>query len=106
LQRLEFTWQRARDYVRSPDPTYEAKLALVEAARQAAQQRPGEIVVLYLDEITIYRQPTLSNAYAAAGGEDQPLAVRSHASNTQTRVVGTLNHLCGKVFHLRASNAS
>lgn len=43
-------------------------------------------MVLYLDEITVYQQPTLTNAYAARRG-DQSRGRRSYRANTPTRVV-------------------
>ena len=42
--------------------------------------------MLYMDEFTVFRQPTLAQAYAAVGF-DQPLAERSVHADTETRVV-------------------
>jgi transposase len=98
LTRLGLTWQRARAYVRSPDPADLAKLAAIATAVAATRHDPT-VVTLYLDEVTIYRQPTLAAAWAAC--RDQPRASRSHASDTATRVVATLDAHTGRVLYQR-----
>lgn len=93
-------WKRARSAIRSPDPDYEEKLADI-AELLADARRSDRTVVLYLDEVTVERQPTLANAYATCGS-DQPRAQLSRRSNTQTRVVGGLNTVTGQVTHRQA----
>lgn len=102
LRRTRIVWKRARASIRSPDPHYEAKLADVEQILAEARAHPDRIVAVYLDEVTVERHPTVTNAYAPAGSE-QALAVRSPQTNTLTRVIGALNALTGQVFHRRAS---
>jgi hypothetical protein len=53
LKRLRITWQRSRSYIHSPDLDYDAKLANVQAVRMLARQAPGQVVLVYLDEVTI-----------------------------------------------------
>ena len=89
-------WKRGRDHVRSPDPDYQAKLARVEALRAAVAATPDDAVLLYLDEVTYYRQPSLSSEYAAANS-DHPRAERSHKSNAATRIVAALDAQTGRV---------
>ncbi len=103
LRRARIVWKRARASIRSPDPDYEAKLVDVAAAVAAAQAQPGRIITVYLDEVTVERQPTVVNAYAPLGASEQARAVRSPKSNTVTRIVGALNALTGAVVHRRAS---
>ncbi|MDP9312349.1 MAG: hypothetical protein M3R24_15930 [Chloroflexota bacterium] len=55
-----------------------------------------------MDEFTVFRQPTLAQAYAGVGAE-QPLAERSVYADTETRVVGTLDGDDGRVVYRRAS---
>ena len=98
LARLGIRWQRARRVVRSPDPAYQAKLAAVAAA-VAAAQTDASVVTRYLDEVTIYRQPTWAATWAAH--HDQPRAYRSHASDTATRIVATLDAHTGQVVYRR-----
>ena len=103
LRRARIVWKRARASIRSPDPDYDAKLADVAAAVAAARAQPERVVTVYLDEVTVERQPTVANAYALTGASEQARAVRSSKSNTVTRIVGALNALTGGVFHRRAS---
>ena len=102
LRRARIVWKRARAAIRSPDPDYDAKLADVAAAVAAAQAQPGRVIAVYLDEVTVERQPTVAHAYAPTGSSEQARAVRSPKSNTVTRILGALNALTGGVFHRRA----
>lgn len=97
LWRLGIHYKRARDHVHSPDPCYQAKLDYIEALKQRVEQSQGREVRLYLDELTYYRQPSLSWGYEQAG-EARPLAERSQRSNTPTRVVATLQAGSGRVL--------
>jgi hypothetical protein len=103
LRRLGIAYKRGRDYIHSPDPDYAAKLNAVATARQAAQADPAHQVMLYLDEMTIYRQPTVAQGWAARG-RPQSLARRSQRSNTRTRLLGALDAATGQVHHLRAES--
>jgi hypothetical protein len=105
LARLGISYKRGRHSIHSPDPDYEAKLALITAARQAAQADPGHQVLLYLDEMTLYRQPTLERGWEARG-RPQPLARRSERSDTRTRLLGALDATTGVVHSLRAETIS
>jgi hypothetical protein len=102
LDRLDVSWKRSRDYVHSPDPDYTAKLQYISQLRQEAQLSGGEVALVYMDEVTYYRQPTLANAYEERG-QRQVLAVRSYRANTQTRVIGTLDPTDGRVVYGRSS---
>lgn len=101
LAKHRLRWRRGRDHLRSPDPDYGAKLARVEALRTEVEAAPDQAVLLYLDEVTYYRQPSLASAYAAAGG-DSPHAERSLKSNATTRVVAALHAHTGQVTALQA----
>ena len=104
LKRCRISHQRARSYIHSPDPDYDAKLACVQAVRMLSRQAPGQIVVVYLDEVTIEQQPSLAATYAPQSGNlTQPRARLGHNSNTLTRVVATLEHGTGQVVYRRAS---
>jgi len=104
LKRLRITWQRSRSYIHSPDLDYDAKLANVQAVRMLARQAPGQVVLVYLDEVTIEQQPSLAYSYALQDrGQSQPRARWSHSSNTLTRVVASLEHGSGRVISRRAS---
>ncbi len=66
------------------------------------RQSTGKEVLLYLDEMTYYRQPSVGYSYELAG-EDRPKALHSHHSNTKTRLVGTLDICSGRVLFRQAS---
>lgn len=102
LRRARIVWKRARASMRSPDPDYDAKLADVETVLATAKAQPGRSIAVYLDEVTVERQPTVANAYAPTGSSAQARAVRSPKSNTVTRILGALNALTGGVFYRRA----
>lgn len=105
LSRLGISWQRARSYIHSPDPSYAAKLSGVAAVRLLSRQAPDALVTLYLDEVTIERQPSLAQAYEQRGRRaSQPLARWSVRANTLTRVVATLGHHDARVVFKRASS--
>ena len=102
LKRLEISYKRGRDYVHSPDPNYMDKLSMIELMRFRAYYEPKRYVFLYLDELSYYRQPTLARAYESAG-KVQPLAYRSHRSNTSFRALAALNVMTGRVRYLQRS---
>ena len=102
LKRLGIRWKRAREAIYSPDPQYEAKLAQVAQVRRAAAGSGGRSVVVFLDEVTIGRQPTVATAYAPCGAA-QARAWRSHRANTLTRIVATLDAVDGRVVFKRAT---
>jgi len=96
-------WKRGRDHLRSPDPAYQEKLARLATIRAQVDAAPLGAVLLYLDEVTYYRQPSLASGYAPAGRPD-PRAERSVRSNTTTRVLATLDAHTGRVVaHQRST---
>lgn len=102
LARLDIRWKRGREHIHSPDDDYVAKLASIAVWLDAARGASRRHVLLYLDECTYYRQPTLANAYEARGG-CQPLAERSHRSNTPTRLLASLDARDGRVLYRQGS---
>ena len=102
LRRLGLHYKRARDYLHSPDPDYDAKQRAIHSYWQRAHAEPERYVFLYVDEFTFYRQPTLASAYADKGTAT-PLAHRSYHSNTKARIVAALNALTGQVTYLLRS---
>jgi hypothetical protein len=98
LKRLGIHYKRARSYVHSPDPDYDAKVSYLMLCRMRAWYEPQRYTFLYLDEVTYTRQPTLDRAYEARG-QHQTLAYRSHKSDTQFRGIGALNAITGQVTY-------
>ena len=105
LKRLGICYKRGRDYVHSPDRFYKEKLSLIELARFRAYYESEHYILLYLDELTYYRQPTLSQAYEQSGSA-QPLAQRSHKNNTAFRVLATLNAITGQLNYRQRSHTT
>lgn len=101
LRRYGVVLKRGRLSVHSPDPAYEAKLAYLTQVRAACANSRTQRA-LYLDEVTFYRQPTVSVAYEARG-HTQPLVRLSHRADTQTRYVATLDLRDGRVCYRRAA---
>ncbi len=97
VRRLGLRYRRGRAHLHSPDPDYPAKLAAVAAAGAAAAADPGRVVLLYQDELTYYRRPSLDRAWSARGGPGPP-AEQGHGVNTKRRVVGCLDVRDGRLF--------
>lgn len=96
LQRWQLAYKRGRQYLHSPDLAYDAKMAAVARARRAVQAAPTRRVLVYQDELTFYRRPTLAQAYARRGAE-QPLARQGLGFNTASRLAGCLNAQTGQL---------
>lgn len=64
LHRLGIRYKRGRAYLHSPDPAYDAKLAAITAAQVLAHAHPAAVVLLYQDEFTYYRRPSLNRGWA------------------------------------------
>ena len=101
LKRIGISWKRGREHIHSPDPDYDAKLADLERLLKDVRESRGLIVLLYLDELTYYRQPSVANCYEQCG-KTQPLAELSHKSNATTRVAGALDPLYGRIIYRQA----
>ena len=103
LRRLRVSYKRAREYVHSPDPHYVAKLVTIHVRLQEIRRQwTPRLVLLFQDEMTYERHPSLATAYATSGRE-QPLAVRSQASATQRRIIATLDACTGRVIFRQAA---
>jgi len=98
LRRLGISYKRARQHVHSPDSHYLAKLRDVQVHVKASKVDPKLFIVLFQDEFTYYRQPTLASAYEVRGCQ-QPLAELSHGSNLHWRVTATLDIWTGRVIY-------
>lgn len=105
LARLGIRYKRGRQTVHSPDLAYEAKVALLEAYCERMVAEPTRYPLVYLDEVTFYRQPTRAQAYEAQG-PPQPKARLSHRSNTKGRIVAALDAHSGQVHYRQRSTIS
>jgi len=84
----------------SPDPEYVTKLEHLLACLRDAAAHPGQVVLVFLDEMGYYRWPKEGQTWAAAAPEPPPLADRAGPNNKQWRVIGALNALTGRVDYL------
>lgn len=105
LAGLKIRLKRGQPHLHSPDPDYEAKLRAVLDALSEAMASEGRVVVLFLDEVTFFRQPSVDRAWAAAGTR-QPLAHRSLRSDASSRVIGALEACQGGLESLQAGTIS
>lgn len=97
LHRLGLRYKRGRQYVHSPDLAYDAKLAAVTAAQLFTRAAPDAVVLLYQDEFTYYRRPSVSRAWAPQGA-DAPRVDQAWGTNTRRRVAACLDAQHGRVF--------
>lgn len=105
LKRLKIRWKRARAHVHSPDPNYIAKLGEVRFWVLHFKEDLEAYVVLFEDEFTLYRHPSLSWAYSLQG-PSQPLAEMGYTSNKVWRLAGALNAWTGQVTYVDRSRLS
>jgi hypothetical protein len=100
LHDYDLRLRTARIQQYSPDHHYASKLARLEQClREAAAQR-GELVVVFLDEIGYYRWPSATRNWGVAAPAPTPLAERSGPNNKQSRLIGALNALTGRLDYL------
>lgn len=97
LRRLGVAYKRGRRYVHSPDPAYAAKLAAVTAAQALARANPGAVALLYADEFTYRRRPSVAAAWAPAGA-DLPRADQGWTGDRTRRVAACLDALTGRLL--------
>jgi hypothetical protein len=106
LDRLGIRLKRGRDHLHSPDPHYVEKLADIVRVLKKAANSNGRVVVVFADEFSFYRQPTIARDYCVMGSQRQPLARRSYRPDHVWRIVGGLNALSGKTTSLMTSKVS
>ena len=105
LSRVGISYKRARDYVQSPDVDYAEKLSCVQHALDTARETPETSVVLYQDEFSFKRQPTVAKDWAETGTKD-PLARQSHRSEETCYGIGALNPHTGDVIYQQVENCT
>jgi hypothetical protein len=99
LRRVKIRWKHARQHVHSPDPEYVAKLRTIklQLLRVPGTQR----VLLFSDEFTLYRQPSVAFGYEQMGPA-QPLAELGYKGNYTRRIAAALNAWTGQVTYQQA----
>lgn len=97
LRRLRISYKRGRRYVHSPDPEYDEKLALLQTIQELVAAEPKRFVLLYEDELTYYRRPTVAQGYAVRGS-DEPRARQGLRANLYQRIAASLDVSSGRLF--------
>ena len=73
----------------------------MDQIRQASVSQPEEIITVYQDECSFYRQPTQGWLWHSMGRR-QPKMRWSNKANTLVRVAGALNPVSGQLHYLMA----
>jgi transposase len=97
LDRFEIAYKRGRRYVHSPDPQYPAKAARLRSVAQQVRAEPTRLVLLYEDELTYYRCPSVACDYALRGA-DAPRADQGTGYNSSRRIAGCLDASTGRLI--------
>lgn len=97
LHRSGVRYKRGRRYLHSPDPAYQRKLAIIDMIREMVQAEPKRFVLVYEDELTYYRRPTIAQGYAPVG-TDQPHARQGLRANLSYRIAASLDVMTGSLF--------
>jgi hypothetical protein len=97
LNRLDLRLRSAQVQQYSPDPDYLDKEAHLLACLGEAARAPGEVIMLFIDEMGYYRWPEPARDWTAAAPLAAPRALRGGASNRQWRLIGALNAQTGRV---------
>jgi hypothetical protein len=97
LRRLKIHYKRGRRYLHSPDPDYEEKMAAIRMALELVEAYPECFVMVYQDELTYYRRPSVAQGYAESGS-DEPHARQGLRSNLSRRIAASLNVKSGQLF--------
>lgn len=101
LRRLKIHRKAARAYVHSPDPDYVEKLGDIRVQIRRVPEADQGLVLLFADEFTLYRHPSLARAYELAG-KVQPLARLGYKGNYTWRIAASLNCWTGQVDYHQA----
>lgn len=105
LSGLDISYKRARDYVRSPDVDYAEKLSHIQRVLADARETPETCVVVYQDEFSFKRQPTVAKDSAETGTK-YPLARQSYQSQETCYGIGALNPHTGDVVYQQVKSCT
>lgn len=97
LRRLNVKRKQGRLHVHSPDLSYHTKLAWIARAHQLAQAHPQRVSVLYGDELSFYRRPSLAGGGSYYPCSQEPVFETVAAYNTRHRVGAAMDAYTGRV---------
>jgi hypothetical protein len=96
FRRLGIRYRRGWAHLVSPDPLAAVKLQWLAAIQARVQAHPEQAVLLWLDELTFYRLPSVAPTWG--DGAQRALKARMRpGNNTCARLVGALNAHTGQV---------
>lgn len=98
LKRLKISRKRARHHVHSPDEHYVAKLNSIRLHLRAEALERERAVLVFEDEFSLYRHPSLAFAYESLG-KLQPFAELGWSRNSVWRIAAGLNAWTGQVSY-------
>jgi hypothetical protein len=99
MRRLGIHWKRARQHVHSPDAAYVDKLRSIKM--NLLHLPRDQQVMVFQDEFTLTRQPSLAQAYEQRGAA-QPLAELGYFRNYTWRIAAALQPWTGQVTYQQA----
>src|SRR5690349_6591504 len=99
LRACKLRWRAAKEHYYSPDPDYAAKVARWLACLREAAARPGQVEVVFMDEMGYYRWPAPARAWAPSAPAEAPTTQRGGTGNQQWRIIGALNARTGRTTY-------
>jgi hypothetical protein len=97
LRRYDLRYKRGCAYVHSPDPDYDLKLAYIAAARRQVEHKAETMALVYVDELTYSRRPSVARAYAPKGAAAARVET-GYRSNPQRRIAAALDVQTGRLL--------
>lgn len=97
LKRLGVKRKQGRVHVHSPDPSYLIKMRWIHRAWQLAKTQPDKVSLLYADELSFYKRPTLSGGGTFYPRGEEPTFEQVASYNTRHRVGAALDAITGRV---------
>ena len=98
LQRFRLVLKRGRAHVHSPDQLYDTKMKEIERAKKEAEEAPGRIVYLYVDEHTANVRPLVGRIYSKQGNTSEKA---TGGPSRIVRLAGALDVATGQVIARR-----
>jgi len=101
-QRLGIRYRQSWAFKTSPDPFVKEKLDWIHEVCQQAEAHPGKVVVLWMDELTVYLSPSVAPTWSDGRAKCGRKAQQVTTDETYRRIVATLDHVTGQVcYHFK-----
>jgi transposase len=103
LRSFQLTHKLAERFMRSPDPDYDRKWRAVLGAYTDVIAHPQQAVLLFGDELTYYRRPTLKRLWQRRGQRVRRNVEQRPAPNTKTRLAAAVDATSGRLCYEQRS---